>query len=98
MGFRMHVSGCAAFPGGKAARKGLGGVVLPDGSVPKRPGGSLRPQGAKAGGREGTRRRPVGPEGVIEHDDWVRAARRAGTGEHCRYGMSVDFFRDGKQR
>ena len=42
-----HVSGRAAFPRGQAARKGLGGVVLPDGSVPKRSEGSVRPQASE---------------------------------------------------
>ena len=54
-----HVSGGAACPSGEAARKGLGGVVLPDGSVPKRSGGSLRPQGGE-GGRTGGNSTPPG--------------------------------------
>ena len=52
-------TGRAAYPPGKAACKGLGGVVLPDGSVPKRPGGSLRPQ-AGEGKRTGGNSTPPG--------------------------------------
>ena len=54
-----HVAGRAAFPPGEAARKGLGGVVLPDGSVPERPGGSVRPQGGE-GERTGGNSTPPG--------------------------------------